>query len=53
MIEVYIIDEIERERRRDKRDQLRVWLPIEEPTADRDLDDSPDSDPSRVIVIDL
>jgi hypothetical protein len=53
MIEVWIIEELERRRRKDRRDEARVWIPEsdEEPLPDRPNDT--EGDPPRVIVIDL
>lgn len=53
MIEVWIIEELERRRRKDRRDEARVWIPDadEEPRPDRPNDAA--GDPPRVIVIDL
>lgn len=54
MIEVYIIEELERKRReRERRDQARVWIvdPDDEPGFDRER--GADEEAPRVIVIDL
>jgi hypothetical protein len=54
MIEVWIIEELERRKRKDRRDEARVWIPDpdEEPLPDERPTDNA-GDPPRVIVIDL
>ncbi len=53
MIEVWIIEELEKRRRKDRRDEARVWIPDtdDEPAPERPNDT--EGDPPRVIVIDL
>jgi len=54
MIEVYIIEELERQRRkRERREQARIWIsdPEDEPRVERER--VVNDEPPRVIVIDL
>ncbi|MFH1811651.1 MAG: hypothetical protein ABIJ09_23125 [Pseudomonadota bacterium] len=53
MIDVYIIEELEKERRKDRRDEAFVWIsdPGEEAPWERPEPVRPE--PPRVIVIDL
>lgn len=58
MIDVYIIEELEKERRRDRRGEVRVWVPDprDQPEHDEPRRDWPDDQERRkggVIIIDL
>lgn len=53
MIDVYIIEELEKERRKERREEAFIWItdPGEEPL--REPPEPVKPEPSRVIVIDL
>jgi hypothetical protein len=53
MIDVYIIEELEKERRKERREEAFVWIsdPGDEPL--RELPEPVPAEPSRVIIIDL
>lgn len=53
MIDVYIIEEIEKERRRDRRGEVRVWVPDPREEPEEPYTPSDDKPKGGVIIIDL